>query len=99
MALHCTMTYHGAEQDDKGLPNPWFHYLVVASPGATPESGIASIVSLSEARAEGIAKGTTHTILAKQGGPVAAIKAAEEFLDKQHPRLKKILSTSRPSSP
>ena len=90
MALHCTMTYQGNDEDASGMPNPWFHYLVLASPGAKTGSGTASIISLSEARAKGIAQGPSHTIIAKTGGPEAAIKLAEEFLDKEHPDLKKI---------
>ncbi len=92
MALQCTMTYHGTDEDASGMPNPWFHYLVVASPGAKPGSGTASIVSLSRARAKGIAQGPSHTIIAKEGGPEAAIQQAEAFLDKEHPGLKKIVT-------
>jgi hypothetical protein len=92
MALHCTVTYHGEEEDANGMPNPWFHYLVVASSGAKPGSGMASIISLSEARAAGIAQGPSHMIIAKVGSPEAAIKQAEEFLTTEHPGLKKIVS-------
>src|SRR5271157_3570647 len=92
MAFYCTMTYHGNDDDSHGMPKPWFHYLVLASPSAKPGSGTASIVPLSESRAKGIAQGPSHTIIAKEGGPEAALKMAEEFLDKEHPGLKKIIS-------
>jgi hypothetical protein len=92
MALHCTMTYHGTDEDARGMPDPWFHYLVVASPGARPGSGTASIVALSTARATGMAQGPSHILIAKEGGPEAALRLAEEFLDKEHPGLKKIIS-------
>ncbi len=92
MAIHSTMTYHGDNNDPNGMPDPWFHYLVVASPGPKPGSGTASIVSLSEARAKAIGQGPSHTIIAKEGGPEAALKMAEQFLDDEHAGLKKIVS-------
>lgn len=92
MFLQCTMTYHGTQEKDNGMPEPWFHYLVVASPGPKAGSGTASIVSLSEARAKGIAQGPSHTIIAKEGGAEAALQLAEAFLDKEHLGLKKIVT-------
>lgn len=92
MALHSIMTYHGIAEDDYGMPNPWYHYLVVASPGANLGSGVASILPLSEARATGIGQGASHTIIVREGGPVAAINQAEAFLDTEHPGLRKIIT-------
>lgn len=86
------MTYFGNDERPTGMPEPWYHYMVVASSGHKPDSGIASIVSLSEARAQGIASGTSHTILAKTGGEAEAIKQAEMFLDKEHAGLNKRIS-------
>jgi len=95
MALHCTMTYHGTTLDKNGMPEPWFHYLVVASPGPKNGSGVAAIVSLSNARAKRIAQNEAHTVLAESGGPQAALTKAERFLDEEHPGLKKIVSEPR----
>lgn len=86
------MTYFGDDERPTGMPEPWYHYLVVASSGHKPDSGIASIVSLSEARAKGIASSSSHTILAKTGGEAEAIRQAEMFLDKEHPGLHKRIS-------
>jgi hypothetical protein len=92
MALHRTMTYYGAEDGDGDLPRTWYHYLVIASPGTTADSGVASIITLSQARAEGMTAGPSHIVVAKEGGPDAAMANAEEFLDRHHPGLKKIAS-------
>jgi len=86
------MTYYGEEAVGPNLPKTWYHYLVVASPGTRPGSGVASILTLSEARAEGMTRGPSHTILANEGGPERALEMAEEFLNHHHPGLKKIIS-------
>jgi hypothetical protein len=86
------MTYYGEEGEGLDLPRKWYHYLVVASPGTKPGSGVASILTLSEARAEGMSGGPSHTIFAQEGGPDAALGFAEEFLTRHHPGLKKIVS-------
>ena len=92
MALHRTMTYHGAEPNGDDLPAVWYHYLVIASPGPRPGSGVASIITLSQAKAEAISHGPSHTIFVKEGGPATALAKAEEFLDRHHPGLRKIIS-------
>jgi hypothetical protein len=92
MALNRTMTYYGEEAGDRDLPRTWYHYLVIASPGTTPDSGVASIITLSQSRAEGMTSGPSHIIVAKEGGPAAALASAEAFLDRHHPGLKKIAS-------
>ena len=92
MALHRTMTYYGEEENDDDLPTMWYHYLVIASPGAKAGSGVASIITLSQARAQALAHGPSHTIFVKEGGPETALAKVEEFLDHHHPGLKKIVS-------
>ena len=92
MALHCTMTYYGEEVEGHDLPRKWYHYLVVASAGTKPGSGVASILTLSDARADGMNRGPSHTVFAPDGGPETALKMAEEFLSQHHPGLKKIIS-------
>ena len=90
MALHCTMTYYGEEQNGGDFPATWYHYLVIASPGTKAGSGLASIITLSQAKAEAISPGPSHTIFSNEGGPDAALAKAEEFLDRHHPGLRKI---------
>jgi hypothetical protein len=86
------MTYYGEEPNGGDLPATWYHYLVIASPGTKSGSGLASIITLSQARARDIAPGPSHTIIANEGGPTAALAKAEQFLDGQHRGLKKIVS-------
>jgi hypothetical protein len=92
VSLHCTMTFYGDERDGPDLPKTWYHYLVVASPGARAGSGVASILTLSEARADGMTHGPSHTIISSEGGPEAALDMAEQFLTRHHPGLNKIIS-------
>jgi hypothetical protein len=92
MALHRTMTYYGEEDHDEDLPTIWYHYLVIASPGPKAGSGVATIITLSQARAQAIEHGPAHTIFAREGGPETALAKAEDFLDYHHPGLKKIIS-------
>jgi hypothetical protein len=89
------MTYYGAEENARELPATWYHYLVIASPGTTPGSGVASIITLSQAKAEALSGGPSHILVAAEGGPDAALTKAEEFLDRHHPGLKKIKSGSQ----
>jgi hypothetical protein len=92
MALHQTITYYGKDEHNGDLPTKWFHYLVIASPGSKAGSGVASIITLSQAAAQSIAPGPSDTIFAHDGGPQTALIQAEEFLDGHHPGLKKIIS-------
>jgi hypothetical protein len=92
MALHRTITYYGEEDNGADLPDVWYHYLVIASPGPKAASGVASIITLSQARAQAVSHGPAHTIFVKEGGPATALAQAEEFLDRHHPGLRKILS-------
>jgi hypothetical protein len=86
------MTYYGEENGDRDLPRAWYHYLIIASPGTRPGSGVASIITLSRARAEAVTAEPSHILVADEGGPAAALATAEEFLDRHHPGLKKIVS-------
>jgi hypothetical protein len=95
MALHCTMTYYGEEGDGLDLPRQWHHYLVIASPGTKPDSGVASILMLSATGAEGTSGAPSHTILTQEGGPNKALEMAEEYLSRRHSGLKRIISKSQ----
>jgi hypothetical protein len=96
VALHQTMTYHGSDKDQNGRPKPFFHYLVVAKPGPESGSGVATIISLSEARATGMAQSPSHAVQVQQGGPKTALVKAEEYLDGLHLGLKKNVGEIRP---
>jgi prevent-host-death family protein len=92
-AMPCTLIYHGNSFDEHGMPTPWFHYLVIASPGPGGDTAIGSIVPLGSSVGEAVA---TQKVFATSGGPLAAISMAEEALDRRHPGLQKIISELKP---
>ena len=95
MALRCTMTFYGEDGESADHQKKWYHYLVVASPGTVPGSAVASIVTVSETKAESGSQGSSETILAEDGGPENAIHMAEEYLSHHHPGFKKIIGKPR----
>jgi hypothetical protein len=88
--IHCTMSWYGEERDEAGWPRPWYHYLVVASPGPFPDSAVAYVLSLDQ--------GERTRLLVKSGGAAAAVRAAEAALDARHARLKKVIGDSLPQA-
>jgi hypothetical protein len=96
IALHQTVTYYRNGEDGSESPKSWHHYLVVARPGPGPQSGVASIIPLLQARVAGSAQGPSHTVVTPTGGPEAALAKAEAYLDAQHPGLRKTVGEKRP---
>jgi hypothetical protein len=96
VATHQTVTYNESEKDEYGMPKVWYHYLVVARPGSQPGSAVASVISLSKARANGSAQGPSHVVSVPDGGPDAALAKAVEYLDDLHPGLEKVIGEKRP---
>ena len=94
--IHQTFGYRGQEAETNGRTSPLYHYLVVAKPGTTPGSAFASVISLSEARAMGVAQRPSQDFHVEAGGPAAALECAEHFLDAQHTGLMKIIGPRRP---
>jgi hypothetical protein len=92
MNLRRTISYFGGQEDANGVPVPWFRYLVEARSGPRQGWGIASIMSLSGVNVGAAPQAPPRTILAKVGGPEAALKKSEEFLDRQHQGLEKTAS-------
>lgn len=94
-AVHQTVTYQGEQKDARGLPRRLFHYLIVARPGQAAGTGTASVISLSEARATGVAQSPSRAFQVEAGGPAAALTEAEAFLDEQHRGLTKTVGPRR----
>jgi hypothetical protein len=94
-AVYQTATYRGDQTDARGMPSPFFHYLIVAKPGSKPDSADALVISLSEARSTGIARGPQQRFHIDEGGPTAALKKAEDFLDLKHRDLSKAAAPRR----
>ena len=74
MSLRCTMTFYGEDGESVDHRKQWYHYLVVANPGSTPGSAVASIVTLSDARTESSNAGSERTICTSDGGLEASLK-------------------------
>lgn len=81
IAIHQPVSYKGSEQDRRGWPKPFHHYLILGKPGPQPGSGTASIICTSEARYAEEAPATFPRFAAEEGGPDAAIAQAEAYLD------------------
>jgi hypothetical protein len=89
MTFNQTLTYLGSDRDHHGAPHQWFHYLAVAHPVGTDGAATVKIMSLAEAIAQGVPKGPVKVISVSQGGPEAALKEAESYLDLEHAGLHK----------
>ncbi len=48
MPLRCTLTFYGEDGESVEHHKKWYHYLVVANPGTSPGSAVASIITLSD---------------------------------------------------
>jgi hypothetical protein len=68
------------------MPDPYHSYVIFASPGPTPNSGVASIWSTTD----GPRIQKNH--LSQSGGEAAALASAEAHLDKTHAGLTKLRS-------
>jgi hypothetical protein len=98
MALRCTLTFYGEDGESVEHHKKWYHYLVVANPGSAPGSAVASIITLSDARAESnnsSSGAVEHTISTSEGGMEASLKLAEDYLTQHHPGLKRITGKAR----
>jgi hypothetical protein len=73
--IKAVVKFYGAQQDQFGMPVPYHCYLVVSSPWLTPDSGIASVVSLSAN-----APLSKPHVPVMQGGERAAFDAALQAL-------------------
>ena len=91
MPLRCTMTFYGEDGRSADGHKKWYHYLVVANPGSSPGSAVASIHTVSETKSDGGNSEPSDTILAEAGGLETALSLAEEYLSHHHPGLKKII--------
>jgi hypothetical protein len=86
----CTISFCGDAENGSGLPGPFFHYAVIARENKTTNTATAEVFSLSEAQATGTAQKPFHEIRV-QGDVDAALREAEDYLDKQHIGLEKIV--------
>jgi hypothetical protein len=95
--MDCLVNYFSENTGEDGVPRRYFSYHIVAGPGPTSNSGVASIATLavfnSNERCDYCA--VFHAV--REGGPAAAIAKAIRYLDAYHEndRLQKVQTTIR----
>jgi hypothetical protein len=95
--LDCLVSYFGLDEEARSTYRRYFLYHIVAGPGATTGSGVASIATL--AIYDNLERCTScqHFHVVNTGGPAAAIARAIQYLDAYHAedRLRKVQSEIR----
>lgn len=82
--MDCLVNYFSDEQADEGMPRRYFCYQIVAGPGPTPDSGVATVATLAVLDPNA-GRGSCQVFHAvKSGGPAAAIASALAYLDAFH---------------
>jgi hypothetical protein len=95
--LDCLVYYFSEDTNDEGMPRRYLSYHVMAGPGPSPDSGVASITPLA-AYDENVICDTCERVMAVQaGGPAAAIDEALVYIEAYHEgdRLRKVQSEVR----
>ena len=97
--LDCLVSYFSEDTNEEGMPHRYLAYQVVASPGPSPEGGVASIISLAAYDENEICKTCERVFAVKAGGPAAAIEEALLYMDAYHEGdgLRKVQSEIRRS--
>ena len=82
--LDCFVNYFSEDTNDEGMPRRFLSYHVVAGPGPTPESGIASITPLAAYYEVEICAACERVFAVKSGGPAAALEEALVYMSGYH---------------
>jgi hypothetical protein len=95
--LDCLVNFFSADANVEGMPHRYLSYHVVAGPGPSPDSGVASITPLAAYDENEICNTCERVFAVKAGGPAAAIKEALLYMDAYHEgdRLRKVQSEVR----
>jgi hypothetical protein len=95
--LDCLVTYFSEDTNAEGMPRRYLSYHVMAGPGPSPESGIASITALAAYDENQICDTCERVFGVKAGGPAAAMQEALVYMDAYHEgdRLRKAQSETR----
>jgi hypothetical protein len=81
--LDCLLSYFSSEASDEGMPKRYISYLIVAGPGPTDASGVATITVLA-ANDQSLCESCERFHAVKAGGLRAAIDRALRHLDAWH---------------
>jgi hypothetical protein len=82
--MDCLVNFFSLNAGDDGMPRRYFSYHVVAGPGPTPDSGVASIATLAIFDRSERCDSCTVFHAVREGGPAAAIVKAIRYLDAYH---------------
>lgn len=95
--LDCLVSYFGLDENERPKFRRYFCYHIVAGPGPTAESGVATITALAVYQESERCSYCENVHMAETGGPAAAIAAAIHYLDSYHERdhLRKVESAIR----
>jgi hypothetical protein len=95
--LDCFVNYFSESTNTEGMPRRYLSYHVVAGPGPSPESGVASITPLAAYDENEICETCERVFAVKAGGPAAALAEALRYMDAYHEgdRLAKVQSEIR----
>ena len=95
--LDCLVSYFSENCNAEGMPRRYLAYHVVASPGPTPDGGVASITPLAAYDENEICNTCERVFAVKAGGPAAAIAEALLYMDAYHEgdRLRMVRSEVR----
>jgi hypothetical protein len=95
--LDCLVSYFSEDVNAEGTPRRYLSYHVLAGPGPSPDSGVASITPLASYDENAICDSCERVFAVKAGGPAAAIEAALVYMDAYHEgdRLRKVQSEIR----
>ncbi len=97
--VDCLVNYFGSDSTEDGVPRRYFSYHIVAGPGPTPDSGVASIATLAVFDPDERCGYCTVFHAVREGGPPAAVAKAVRYLDTYHEedRLRKVQTALRRS--
>ena len=89
MTLRQTATFFGEMHASDGMPDPWHHYLLLASPGPTNEFCTVSVIPLTR----GTPAEVTMQFIEK-GGPDDGLARAVRELRERHSDLNEFISNA-----
>jgi hypothetical protein len=95
--MDCLVNYFNSNVGEEGVPSRYFSYHVVAGPGPTPDSGVATICTLAVYHPDERCDFCSVFHAVREGGPAAAIAKAVRHLDAYHEgdRLRKVQTRVR----
>jgi hypothetical protein len=97
LALERVVTYYGLDEDGEPTSRRFLRYQIIAGPGPTTGSGLASIITLAVSNLREGCEYCRKVHTVEQGGPPAAMAVAIHYLDTYHgaDRLRKVESDVR----